>query len=79
LKHAIEAIVDAVWRETADQDASIILFEPGVVRTNMVTQSMAGSRAGSKEIPRQHLTLYENISARFARMIERESERRTGR
>lgn len=72
-KHAIEAIVDSVRRETEGQDLRIVLIEPGVVRTNMVAQTVTGSRAGSDEIAARHRTLYGDIYARFARMIERES------
>ena len=72
-KHAIEALVDSVRRETHGQGVDIVLIEPGVVRTNMVAQTVSGSRSGSDGLPEEHRPFYAPIYERFARMIERES------
>ncbi|WP_159979046.1 MULTISPECIES: SDR family NAD(P)-dependent oxidoreductase [unclassified Novosphingobium] len=72
-KHAIEAIVDSARRETEGQGVEFVLVEPGVVRTNMVAQTVSGSRSGSDALPPAHQALYGPIYARFARMIARES------
>ncbi|MBN3788533.1 SDR family NAD(P)-dependent oxidoreductase [Burkholderia sp. Ac-20353] len=72
-KHAIEAITDSVRREIEGQDIDIVLIEPGVVRTNMVSGSVSGSRAGSEQLPASFRSLYGSIYERYARLIERES------
>jgi NAD(P)-dependent dehydrogenase (short-subunit alcohol dehydrogenase family) len=72
-KHAIEAITDSVRRETEDQDVDIVLIEPGVVRTNMVSGSVTGSRAGVDRLPAALHALYGKIYERYAQLIERES------
>jgi NAD(P)-dependent dehydrogenase (short-subunit alcohol dehydrogenase family) len=72
-KHAIEAIVDSARRETRGQGIDIILIEPGVVRTNMVEQTVTGSRSGANSLPERYRALYGDLYQKFARMIDRES------
>lgn len=72
-KHAVEAIVDSTRREIEGQDVDIVLIEPGVVRTNMVTDTVNGSRAGSDQLPEGYRPLYGRIYDNFASMVSRES------
>ena len=72
-KHAVEAIVDSVRRETHGQGIDIVLIEPGVVRTNMVTATVTGSRAGADGLLAQHVARYGDLYQKFAKMIDRES------
>lgn len=72
-KHAIEAIVDSTRREIKGQGVDIVLIEPGVVRTNMVADTVSGSRAGADQLPSEHRQRYGDLYEKFARMIARES------
>lgn len=72
-KHAIEAMADSVRRETQGQDVRIVLIEPGVVRTNMVEQSVKGAQAGIKALPEGRKQLYGKLYENYAKLVERES------
>ena len=72
-KHANEALVDSVRRETHGQGVDIVLIEPGVVRTNMVSATVAGSRSGADSLPGSHAERYGSLYQKFAKMIAREA------
>jgi NAD(P)-dependent dehydrogenase (short-subunit alcohol dehydrogenase family) len=72
-KFAIEAIVDATRREMTDQDARIILIEPGVVRTKMVENQIAEAEAATRNLAGDDARLYSSLYRRYHAMITKNS------
>lgn len=72
-KFAIEAIADATRREINGQDVHVILVEPGVVRTRMVSTQVAGAKEATQNLPAQHTTVYREMYRKYAAMIEKNS------
>lgn len=72
-KFAIEAIVDAARRETHGQDVSILLIEPGVVRTALVVRQVADAKAAATALPVGQTAQYADLYRKYAAMVDRNS------
>ncbi|WP_285021522.1 SDR family NAD(P)-dependent oxidoreductase [Novosphingobium sp. fls2-241-R2A-195] len=70
-KFAIEAVVDAARRETAGQDARIILIEPGVVRTRMVEGQVAEAERATQALTGEDARLYQDLYRKYHAMIHK--------
>jgi NAD(P)-dependent dehydrogenase (short-subunit alcohol dehydrogenase family) len=69
-KHAIESLADTARRETQGMNLHIILVEPGVVKTDMLstqgpeTESLIGRMSASQE------SLYGSLYRRYAKLTQ---------
>ena len=72
-KFAIEAIADATRREIGGQDVHVILVEPGVVRTRMVSTQVASAKEATQNLPTRHTAVYREVYRKYAAMIEKNS------
>lgn len=70
-KFAIEAIVDATRREIEGQGVHVILVEPGVVRTRMVSRQVDEAAQAAAQLPPEHRDRYGELYSRYAAMIGR--------
>ena len=70
-KHAIEAIADSARRETHGQDIHIIVVEPGVVRTHMVSQQVADAKAAADNVPTGYAPIYGELYRKYFGLLER--------
>jgi NAD(P)-dependent dehydrogenase (short-subunit alcohol dehydrogenase family) len=67
-KHAIESMADTARRETAGMNLHIVLIEPGVVKTDMLsTQSVEAESLISQMSPTEE-SLYGTLYRRYARL-----------
>lgn len=72
-KFAIEALADATRREIRGQDVHVILVEPGVVRTGMVSGQVAAAKAATAGLSPDHASVYGRLYRGYADMIEKNS------
>ena len=68
-KFAIEAIVDTTRRETHDQDVSIVLIEPGVVRTPLVESQVAETAHSADTLPTEFAAAYGELYRKYHRLV----------
>ncbi|HKT72166.1 MAG TPA: SDR family NAD(P)-dependent oxidoreductase [Steroidobacteraceae bacterium] len=69
-KHAIESIADCARRETAGMGVDIVVVEPGVVKTEMLTGMSDTTEGLLARMPEQHRLLYGNLYRRYARLTQ---------
>jgi NAD(P)-dependent dehydrogenase (short-subunit alcohol dehydrogenase family) len=67
-KHAIESLVDTARRETSGMDLHIVLIEPGVVRTEMLTSQATEVEALIGRMSPEQGSLYASLYRRYARL-----------
>jgi NAD(P)-dependent dehydrogenase (short-subunit alcohol dehydrogenase family) len=67
-KHAIESLADVVRRETQGMDLHIILVEPGVVKTEMLTTQAAECDTLIATLSAEQESLYGSLYRRYARL-----------
>jgi len=67
-KHAIESLADTARRETAGMKLHIILVEPGVVSTDMLTSQAAEVDALVSTMSLEQRGLHEPLYRRYARL-----------
>lgn len=72
-KFAIEALADATRRETHGQGVHVILVEPGVVRTGMVSGQIAAAKAATAALSADHAAVYGRLYRGYSEMIEKNS------
>lgn len=70
-KYAIEAIVDATRREIAGQDVKIIVIEPGVVRTPLVSRQVGEAEEAGNALSGEHARLYGGLYRKYHGMIQK--------
>ncbi|HEY3657348.1 MAG TPA: SDR family NAD(P)-dependent oxidoreductase [Steroidobacteraceae bacterium] len=67
-KHAIESLADVARRETLGMNLHIILAEPGVVKTEMLTTQAAECDALIGGMSAEHQALYASLYRRYANL-----------
>lgn len=67
-KHAIESLADTARRETEGMNLHVILVEPGVVRTDMLTSQAAAIESLTATMPAAQSALYSSLYARYAKL-----------
>jgi NAD(P)-dependent dehydrogenase (short-subunit alcohol dehydrogenase family) len=67
-KHAIESLADVARRETRGMNLHIILVEPGVVKTEMLTTQASECNALVAGLSAEQKSLYESLYRRYARL-----------
>src|SRR5690606_19803964 len=73
-KFAIEALADSARRETAGQDLHILVLEPGVVRTNIVTGQVQDATAAAQRISGEYKALYGPVYHDYADMVSKNAD-----
>jgi NAD(P)-dependent dehydrogenase (short-subunit alcohol dehydrogenase family) len=68
-KWAIEAIADSARREIHGQDVSIIVIEPGVVRTRLVDNQVAEAADAASRLPANLGRIYGDLYRNYHAMI----------
>lgn len=72
-KHAIEAIADSARRETHGQDVHVIVLEPGVVRTGIVSNQIKDAKAAEERVSGSDKALYGSLYKSYAEMVTKNS------
>jgi NAD(P)-dependent dehydrogenase (short-subunit alcohol dehydrogenase family) len=67
-KHAIESLADTARRETAGMNLHVILAEPGVVLTDMLSTQAPEVEALIQRMTAQEHSLYESLYRRYAKL-----------
>ena len=67
-KHAIESLADVARRETKGMNLHIILVEPGVVRTEMLTAQASECNALIATLSEDQESLYGSLYRRYANL-----------
>jgi NAD(P)-dependent dehydrogenase (short-subunit alcohol dehydrogenase family) len=67
-KHAIESLADTARRETMGMNLHIILVEPGVVKTDMLTTQGAESESLIGRMTPSEASLYATLYRRYAKL-----------
>ena len=67
-KHAIESLADTARRETAGMDLHIILVEPGVVKTQMLSTQAPEVESLLARMTAPQEALYGNLYRRYAKL-----------
>jgi len=67
-KHAIESLADTARRETAGMNLHVILAEPGVVLTDMLSTQAPEVEALIPKMTAEQHSLYESLYRRYAKL-----------
>lgn len=67
-KHAIESLADTARRETAGMQLHVILVEPGVVLTDMLSTQAPEVESSLPRMSAQQRSLYESLYRRYAKL-----------
>jgi len=70
-KHAIESLADTARRETANMNLHIIVAEPGVVITDMLTGQATAAKAYIDKMTFQERTLYGSLYQRYFKLVSK--------
>jgi NAD(P)-dependent dehydrogenase (short-subunit alcohol dehydrogenase family) len=70
-KFAIEAIADATRREIDGQDVSIVLLEPGVVRTPLVANQISFAQRAADALSPDQKSIYAELYRKYHGLISR--------
>ncbi len=68
-KHAIESLADTARRETAGMNMHVILVEPGVVKTDMLTGQVPDAEALLAKMNAVERTNYGNLYRRYTDVV----------
>jgi NAD(P)-dependent dehydrogenase (short-subunit alcohol dehydrogenase family) len=68
-KHAIEALADSVRRETRGQNIHISVVEPGVVKTNMLTNQLGDLEKKSAALGAEERAIYGKMYQAHAKLL----------
>lgn len=68
-KHAIESLADVARRETAGMNLHIIVAEPGVVQTDMLTEQGPVAQAHLERMTTEQSSLYGNLYRRYFKLV----------
>lgn len=69
-KQAVEALADAVRRETGSLNFHLVVVEPGVVRTGMLERQLLGARALADGLGGSDGARYGALYRRYATLVE---------
>jgi len=67
-KHAIESLADTARRETAGMNLHIILIEPGVVKTDMLSTQPVETESLISRMSAAEVSLYGTLYRRYAKL-----------
>jgi len=67
-KHAIESLADTARRETAGMNLHIVLIEPGVVKTDMLSTQSVETESLLKQMSPTQASLYGTLYRRYAKL-----------
>ncbi|WP_428312964.1 SDR family NAD(P)-dependent oxidoreductase [Hydrocarboniphaga sp.] len=68
-KHAIESLVDVARRETMGMNLHVVVVEPGVVRTDMLTGQTGEVEALLAQMDAPQKGLYGNFYRRYCKLV----------
>ncbi len=72
-KHAIEALADSARRETKGMGLRIVVVEPGVIKTRMLSDQLDNARKLAAEVPPEQRERYAELYRKYAALVEKGS------